>query len=1642
MSKIVAKLNLNKTPQLVDNNSLVMAKNIRLLKDGTIGPDTSLKEIEHNVGNGTSYVVHHDEVTEDKTIYKYTILNVDTTIDYIKNGNLPDESDLNSVAFDFFHYNPTEETERVEIDDSEKYVEIHSDVSCSIYCYNYIEDEENIEWCREQFHYNPNDNILKNNNDYCLLLAVREDIYNETEPINGNILEYCYIILPKVLLNQTIVIRKINYKVINPVYLTKSTETIIIQPSYDEDGIYYNTVKYIGQIVGLDNKIYFFRESNYIEDSPEARKYIRTYYPNEKFVGDDTPNLEPTFDVNADNYITRRGILFDDIQISYELIPFFINRVRIFEYDEIAETFTIVKCAWKYSGGKINGCVTVNATGEPILTICEYDLPGNILVPIKHINLAKCKWSDDESFYTQAPNIPISNIIKVDKYIKNIPSGVYQFFIRYKIHDDFYTDWFPCSKDLFAGSKKQSKTLQGSLQYVDLHEDSNESFVLYVEHLFKQYCNKFEQYQLGFIVSSDGGSFARSWKHFDIHPNQIDQIYFEYNQEDIQEINIDDLLKSTYDIFNVNNVVPYKNKLYIANYKETDFNEDLNSYAKDIRIKLKLKDVSIDDSYDYYFNGQGLNESEVTGVYDSFDETLVKDTFCDNQYCDIRTNISTETTTWGDIDIDSYNNDYYQALFSNKIKKVYTTYNNIKYYILGNDNTDVNIVINSTDNETVINTVIDNIKNKIIGIDVNGIYQANINNVIIPITNFSVEYEYYTTSQPYEDEYDNSQAIGTFVDVYNHTSILTQNITLKQDIISQSTPEYSNKEYNTLLPFTNYDFYVHYVKQNGIVTNGYYIGTKQVKRYCKGYKEIDETDVPEGEAVEVESIDNINDLSYYSSEDNQYIYYHDDDLNIDRYFELEEVDNRYYIIYPEFDNIKRPPGYVACFISISKWGNNVAECFNIESVTRNNYQMECLELDALLYNTLSNITIKNSKGINITTSANYYSSSATDPAKYLGGVGHLDVVTDKEVTDKCWLVITSVNRPYNKTLVKLTPYITLRTLPRNYDNYYDINSPGYYCKVTKLNRDLCNPTPNNNDKGYYVSGNDIYERNIDGTTITLDEISTFLEYGSSNTYHIFSNFNLNYVSLSQDLQTIIRRYNIESEGGIQNSDKQYITLVDSLICSFILELKSMYRDYTKKLYYEYTKNKLVEFNNTIRCSNIDVDEVYRYIYKFDATDYYNVPTQRGVITNLISIANSIYVHCEHSLFKFTDNKTLNAQEEEVTLQENDIFNSGITEVFDAQYGYAGLKNREQSLITYNSYVFYDEVTKTIYAFGGEQQIGTISDSIQKIINDINPTDVRFVGDETHDRFFVNFKNKYGNVCLSFNFNAKSFISIHDIEFNFGFHSRRNTYFIHENYYNNNPMGWSIYKVVDYVLTVRQRTNIPNQDSIEINGITYIKNYAAYQNCYKKSLIRINDCDTNIILNDVKAVNSCVDIMVNTEYETIKSLNYISWICSEIKGYGNTNNEVSEETLNRKYGGTKLRIYSDSTETALIELLNNVGEAKIANENRQYFDEQHNRANSRAWQYPQYNCGVWSMNYFRDIKNISDIFDYKNPTNEIIGQEGHETSVNLTPNIVRQNLTQENSLLYGKYFVVRFIFNNRNFKLENVILKMNNYDKTK
>ena len=102
----------------------------------------------------------------------------------------------------------------------------------------------------------------------------------------------------------------------------------------------------------------------------------------------------------------------------------------------------------------------------------------------------------------------------------------------------------------------------------------------------------------------------------------------------------------------------------------------------------------------------------------------------------------------------------------------------------------------------------------------------------------------------------------------------------------------------------------------------------------------------------------------------------------------------------------------------------------------------------------------------------------------------------------------------------------------------------------------------------------------------------------------------------------------------------------------------------------------------------------------------------------------------------------------------------------------------------------------------------------------------------------------------------------------------------------------------------------------------------------------------------------------------------------------------EENLNRRYSGDKLLIYSDETIT---------GELNIN------CDDGHNEFNN--YKYPYWDKGKWNLNYFRN---------------------------NVCTN-TKPTTSDTQSLIYGKYFVIRFIFNNnRRFKLEAIEVNTNVY----
>lgn len=1529
-----------------------------------------------------------------------------------------------------------------------------------------------------------------------------------------------------------------------------------VKPILDRVNTDTNSYGYIGQIVGVNNKVYFFVKNYEYEIKIVDSKPVKT--------------------------------LINSID-------------TILEYDEVFETLTEIDCNWSYHGGKITGCVTTNNTNEAILTICEYD--AEIDVPIKHINLSRCSKLDDESIYTQSPNIPISNMTLTGMYSKTIPNGVYMFFIRYKIRDNFYTEWFPCSKECFAGTPLTDNTIQGTLKHIQTERDSSTSFVFEVEHLFPKFTSIYKEFQIGFILSHDDALVARSWKSFEFPKytqlNGRDKglkqtIHFDYDKDSIEEIDIDTMLRTNYELFNVRNITPFKNKLYAANYKETDFNPSLQDAANDVQIDIVQKGLNVGNKF---IDGKELNEPDSTGTYyTKYGDLSVSTLYNSNKYL-VSNKILTQQVNKGTVplyrvhihlDQDSIDpdvmwidkieaptdsnrstsgNDFsfqvpigtndWKAFFysiGSKYEWVDNRYRNNSnihplvntgldkrwYYASSSKGTPFNEaepgdgIVKSTDNgranylqiwnngfgpsgslqsstaEKLVDNVINYIKsqeadkailyldvntnggtfrllgvqnsthesntnhltdgvlfsnstyqqlearieseilNQLCGVDAVGNFYINTPNGVFAVTSYTAKIAEYEYTHEKISIGNGQGVINESVDVLVNKTIktLSKSFAIDSKYINNSG-EFTT-QYRSLMPFTDYEFYIHYVAQNGIPTNGYYIGTKKLERF------------------------NTNSAAS--------------------------------IIYPKFSDINIPTGYVSYFISIYKTGDTVCQLFNVIENDNSEITADCLEADALLESINNNISICDSEGTIITNVANYYPSGTTNPEKWFGNNG--TVVWNKDdaniqiyyspiikvsvefksvynVTNPAFLslatiingaqtvsivgtaygntansfanqIITEVKRnqafinkiedisfivytkngaeyvefifvsksiknkqglsdiqaigfglganqtiandmavnnivyanivtpsywvriPVDKSnvkpkrLTKLTPYLTVSS----YNNYETLNSPGFLNTVYKTDKTVSN--------AYYCSGTDVYE---------IDRINGLIKLGDlfedsippifrTNYSYVLSNYPLNFISLSEDITNTIKSIKIvDPIDSTESYERFFIKYIQTLVSSSIYELPHMYYDYNKKYYNVYNKdNNLISFDNTIRSSDIDTDDVYRNIYRFNALDYYNIPTNRGIIINLFGINSNIYVHTEHSLYEFKGMNTFNTENGEAALKEGDIFETGITDLFDSQYGFGGLQVKSQSLVTFLNYIFYDGLANEIYAYDSHSTPVIISKPIAKLMKNYNFTDIKFAADNINERIFINLIGIDSNVCLSYNTTVKSFVSIHDISFDDVFNSRVNLYFV---------------KINENDFTIYRKTDDEQNKFGKLTRPSYLNN---------------KDMKYDTKINNDTRVESSVDVIYNQEFDyMIKNLEYIQFICNAKTTYQNSDICMAEDVTNHImdwYAGDKLRIYSDQGFSELIPFTDNSNSPIVSN-NYKLLD-------STSYTKPRFNNGVWSFNYFRNVK-------YNSSTSK--------------------QYQQEDSLLVGKYIVARFIFNPKfQFKLENINFKVNNYGK--
>lgn len=1692
----------------------------------------------------------------------------------------------------------------------------------------------------------------------------------------------------------------------------KLSDDGVISPDTSLSSIYKenNDIKYKGYIVGLNNTVYIFKEDTTIDDSQITD-------PNDK--------------------------------------------VKIFKYNEITKDEHRIECAWKYSGGKIDGLVTTNNIGDEILTICEYDVVG-INVPIKHINLNKSKDDTEESIYTQNPNVLLSNMLNVTPVEGiQIPNGVYQFFIRYEIRKDFYTNWMPCSKDIYVGKNQQNCTIQGSIRYVDTNYDSPTSFQFEIEHILDN-INLYKKFQLGFILSSDDSVVARSWKHFNLYKEKR-IITFDYDKSSIEEINIDDLLQTNYEIFNVKNITYFKNKEYISNYQESNFNELVNT--DDVSINLASKDIdyTIDINKNKNINLiQRSHESKGSKLIKGFvtattttnkkwhiyyinnlkvlnvnggDPIIDKNIIIQNYVTKFANDVYTLT--------DEFNNKYpYQDLNNNHIipsnRFFFIAGEHWDYFVLGDINTNVvqnrfiiyedanfkdstlshpnlqwcydalryckkvyknciikEIKINENGNNILTEDIyieFKQIKQKVIEVltNTNNLNQTtNGSNIIVNYSLINYSYSYDTVKVEdgiYSSTIKIDANLNNYKNIYNIDNFIDKPTDISDFNINQTT----------LMPNVNYEFYLHFVKKNGIITNGHKINNI------------------------TNEINNLKDLPYYPT-----------------YTEF----NKLQIIYPDINlgNINIPKDAKAWFISIYNPTNMTCRGFNFRQDDKYNY-IECIEADALLHNLINNIPIykqsPNEEFTLVSTKGEYLSSGQTKVVDYFGNTGvirwpidtnkslttftnisstikipitsdkisgnihfntnkhltihnenfagdihtiidtikdniltsipenyrnnnfyitvtfpdtTLPIIYDKEglklnnelitadtfyninneneitkttdileinedeynhnlkqleiyntainntnlavntrsntfintgsiagcsinknlpdknydvnqintvdISDETcpsdikelslfqitpgtvsssdlndvssntanklkiindaitvynnnlskaknkdivkyvkdgkitytikegivsgkellslvkyisitistkadddgnnpisfidfvysknqkttndiinietkksylikpvfakstkysyWIINNTSNSTINndnKKLTKITPFIPINIT--SYNDYNNMNLPAFLCLVEK-------PDYNINNK-MYVNGTDVYDKiydndandnsetstieneepilpntNIPKGVITLEKRDGYIPYHRSDIFATISNFNLNMLSLREDLTLQLRNDTIITHKEDENDKNKIIEeetiynqtfkAINSLVVSSIYQLPTMYKDYIRKYYYiTNEEDNIYKFDNTVRSSNVNVDESHINVYRFKAEDYYHVPANKGFIVKMFTILDNIYIHCQHALYNFVGANSLTSTEGNVALKETDVFDSGIKALLDSKNGFAGISEKHHGIVTYSSYIWYDALAKTIYSIDSQTGIKDISQSIKKLIHNYNINDVNFVADESNARFFVNFKVNNDSICLSYDFRNKDFISLHDLDFKEGFNTRSNTYLVSNT---DESQTNIIYQLVPYIEYKNTDNNI-------------IQDFIRYEKCYKQNLILSSD--DKVINNNKGLVSASFDVICNENYETIKCLEYISWICGKIIKFNDDIN-FAEEHIDYTYPADCCRIYNELTKTNLIDLSSRSNDAKL--------DQNDNITK------PRFNNGIWSLNYFRNINdnNIDRSTDTK------------------------LNYHTEDSLLYGKYFVVRFVFNNTNFKFENVTFNVNIYE---
>ena len=693
--------------------------------------------------------------------------------------------------------------------------------------------------------------------------------------------------------------------------------------------------------------------------------------------------------------------------------------------------------------------------------------------------------------------------------------------------------------------------------------------------------------------------------------------------------------------------------------------------------------------------------------------------------------------------------------------------------------------------------------------------------------------------------------------------------------------------------------------------------------------------------------------------------------------------------------------YETFFISLVNIGDIIIEGFGWTKVGDTNI-LHCIELDSMLYNVNDNITIIDETGTEVTPIAEYYSSGNANSSLAFGNCGFVTWIDSSSyATNTLYIKVkrTKAGEQHND-LIKASGYIPIANVAE-YTELPDGFYGSYICNVVKADFDL--------SSSCYVSGNDVYSAERE-SVIRLFDFKSYIATFGSITYTIRSNFNLNYLSLTEDVND-----KVFSVGSAASGIKQVAKIINSAILSYIYELKSMYKDFSNKLFRERQDENVVQFDNTIRVSNVLSDETFNNsVFKFDSENYYNIPTDRGIIVNLFSIGNTIFAHCKHSLFKFDGNQTIMASENDIRLQETEPFDIGVSQVFDSQYGYGGIDNKEAGCITFDSYVFYDRFSNHIFAYGGNSQIQQIDGSIYKLLSYYKPYECYTIHDDANHRILFDFVSESARFAISYNYKAKAFISLHDITLEKAFSSRLKCYsYLH----NSTPALCSLFdadEISSTVLEQASHTLALYGCASSVCGIQFgTSDYKVQDTPFGIAVVMYPIENVREVINTVKYISNIIKEQISeetTESETpIKLYDLIS-----------NPEQMSFDTNNRNRAlNPVVSMYIITDSCLSYKIGSNVDETSRPTTLLDNPEIPNGLLDYKGF---RYDIDSWNTNYIRNRLHDDNVYQYPD-----------QPRPNEHPN------ADNNSLVFGKYFILNFNFRqDKPIKFEHIFITTNIY----